>query len=103
MAVQLLRQSGTRSFEIVEKSNNIGGTKEVNSYPGCGYDVGLQVWKYPSMLVMLTMEGAISLLFLLIRVESILVSEVRDATGDCRILPLRRRQVRYHQTCIISL
>lgn len=38
-AVQLLRQYGTRNFELVEKSDQIGGTWWVNSYPGCGCDV----------------------------------------------------------------
>jgi len=38
-AVQLIRKFGTRSFEIIEKSDNVGGTWWLNSYPGCGCDV----------------------------------------------------------------
>lgn len=41
-AVQLLRQFGTRNFKIIEKSDNLGGTWWVNSYPGCGCDVSLR-------------------------------------------------------------
>lgn len=39
MAIQLVRKFGTRSFEIIEKTSDIGGTWFVNSYPGCGCDV----------------------------------------------------------------
>lgn len=39
LAVQLVRKYGTHNFEIIEKTNNIGGTWHVNSYPGCGCDV----------------------------------------------------------------
>lgn len=39
LAVQLIRQYGTRNFEIIEKDAEIGGTWRVNSYPGCGCDV----------------------------------------------------------------
>ncbi|KAJ5364406.1 uncharacterized protein N7496_010119 [Penicillium cataractarum] len=39
MAVQLVRNFGTRNFEIIEKASDIGGTWFVNSYPGCGCDV----------------------------------------------------------------
>ncbi|KAM0480179.1 hypothetical protein ACHAPX_004004 [Trichoderma viride] len=38
-AIQLLKQLGTRNFTIIEKSDNLGGTWWVNSYPGCGCDV----------------------------------------------------------------
>ncbi|KAL7920647.1 hypothetical protein ACQKWADRAFT_328639 [Trichoderma austrokoningii] len=38
-AVQLLKQFDTRNFTIIEKSDNLGGTWWVNSYPGCGCDV----------------------------------------------------------------
>jgi cation diffusion facilitator CzcD-associated flavoprotein CzcO len=40
MAIQLVRQFGTRSFELVEKVDDVGGTWNVNTYPGCGCDVG---------------------------------------------------------------
>lgn len=39
MAVQLVRNFGTRNFEIIEKTSDIGGTWFLNSYPGCGCDV----------------------------------------------------------------
>ena len=41
LAVQLIRQYGTRNFEIIEKDAEIGGTWWVNSYPGCGCDVSI--------------------------------------------------------------
>ncbi|PTB40296.1 hypothetical protein M441DRAFT_459533 [Trichoderma asperellum CBS 433.97] len=45
-AVQLLRQFGTRNFKIIEKSDNLGGTWWVNSYPGCGCDVPSHFFSY---------------------------------------------------------
>ncbi|KAI9664116.1 MAG: hypothetical protein M1821_007607 [Bathelium mastoideum] len=39
LAIQLVRQFGTRSFELIEKADGIGGTWKVNTYPGCGCDV----------------------------------------------------------------
>jgi cation diffusion facilitator CzcD-associated flavoprotein CzcO len=41
MAVQLVRNFGTRNFEIIEKTSDVGGTWFVNSYPGCGCDVSI--------------------------------------------------------------
>lgn len=38
-AIQLIRQYKTRSFELIEKSDNVCGTWWLNSYPGCGCDV----------------------------------------------------------------
>jgi len=38
-AVQLVRKYGHRRFEIIEKTQHLGGTWWVNSYPGCGVDV----------------------------------------------------------------
>lgn len=38
-AIQLIRQYKTRNFELIEKTNDIGGTWSQNSYPGCGCDV----------------------------------------------------------------
>jgi cation diffusion facilitator CzcD-associated flavoprotein CzcO len=69
MAIQLVRKYGSRSFEIVEKSDNIGGTWWVNSYPGCGCDVSLQAKEYCTYSIILITSlfvGAISLLLLLI-------------------------------------
>ncbi|ETR96787.1 hypothetical protein M419DRAFT_93318 [Trichoderma reesei RUT C-30] len=37
-AIQLVRQFGSRNFQIIEKSDNIGGTWWINSYSGCGCD-----------------------------------------------------------------
>ncbi|KAI9677964.1 MAG: hypothetical protein M1822_008072 [Bathelium mastoideum] len=34
LAIQLVRQFGTRSFELIEKADDIGGTWKVNTYPG---------------------------------------------------------------------
>lgn len=39
MAVQLVRNLGTRNFELIEKTSDVGGTWFLNSYPGCGCDV----------------------------------------------------------------
>ena len=39
IGIQLVRQYGTRNFELIEKSTEIGGTWWVNTYPGCGCDV----------------------------------------------------------------
>ena len=39
LAVQLIRKFGVRDFELVEKSNDVGGTWLQNTYPGCGCDV----------------------------------------------------------------
>jgi len=39
IAVQLIRQFGLRNFELIEKSNDVGGTWLANTYPGCGCDV----------------------------------------------------------------
>lgn len=40
VGVRLIQKFNTRSFEIVEKSDNVGGTWWLNTYPGCGCDVG---------------------------------------------------------------
>lgn len=39
LAVQLVRNYGHRNFELIEKSNDVGGTWLANTYPGCGCDV----------------------------------------------------------------
>ena len=41
-AIQLILQCGTRQFEIIEKSDHVGGTWWLNSYPGCGCDVSIE-------------------------------------------------------------
>ncbi|GKU04504.1 4-hydroxyacetophenone monooxygenase protein [Fusarium langsethiae] len=46
LGVQLIRKLGTRNFEIIEKSNAIAGTWNVNSYPGCGCDVPSHLYSY---------------------------------------------------------
>lgn len=38
-AIQIIRTYGSRNFEIIEKSDHVGGTWWINSYPGCGCDV----------------------------------------------------------------
>ncbi|KAM0262572.1 hypothetical protein ACHAQJ_001617 [Trichoderma viride] len=45
-AAQLVRQIGTRNFKLIERSDNIGGTWWVNSYPGCGCDVPSHFFSY---------------------------------------------------------
>ncbi|KAI0905325.1 putative monooxygenase [Ustulina deusta] len=44
--VQLVRKYGTRNFEIIEKSDRIGGTWSANTYPGCGVDVVAHYYSY---------------------------------------------------------
>ncbi|KAF4949300.1 hypothetical protein FSARC_13507 [Fusarium sarcochroum] len=46
LGVQLIRQFGTRNFEIIEKDTAIAGTWQVNSYPGCGCDVPSHFYSY---------------------------------------------------------
>lgn len=45
-AVQLIRTYGTRNFEIIEKTDHIGGTWSANTYPGCGVDVVAHYYSY---------------------------------------------------------
>ena len=46
LAVQLVRQFGVRNFELIEKSNDVGGTWLANTYPGCGCDVASHFYSY---------------------------------------------------------
>ncbi|KAI9839117.1 MAG: hypothetical protein M1819_003110 [Sarea resinae] len=46
LAVQLIRNYGLRDFEIVEKTEDIGGTWWMNTYPGCGCDVASHLYSY---------------------------------------------------------
>jgi len=39
MAIRLVQKYGNRKFTLIEKSDNVGGTWFVNTYPGCGCDV----------------------------------------------------------------
>jgi cation diffusion facilitator CzcD-associated flavoprotein CzcO len=41
LAVQMIRKFGIRDFELVEKSEDVGGTWLANTYPGCGCDVSV--------------------------------------------------------------
>lgn len=41
LAVQLKTKYPDASFKIFEKTDDIGGTWAVNTYPGCGVDVGI--------------------------------------------------------------
>lgn len=82
LAVQLVRIFGTRNFELVEKTDRIGGTWHVNSYPGCGCDVRLLLHQnmYRSILSNACYWiGPFTLLLVLLRPQSRLVSEVRLA------------------------
>lgn len=38
-AIQLQKQFPQASYDIIEKSDNLGGTWYANTYPGCGCDV----------------------------------------------------------------
>jgi cation diffusion facilitator CzcD-associated flavoprotein CzcO len=46
LAVQIIRQYGIRNFELVEKSDDVGGTWLANTYPGCGCDVASHFYSY---------------------------------------------------------
>ncbi|KAH7162053.1 hypothetical protein B0J13DRAFT_463478 [Dactylonectria estremocensis] len=46
LAIQLVRKHGTRNFELIEKSEQLGGTWWLNSYPGCGCDVPSHFFSY---------------------------------------------------------
>ncbi|PCD42158.1 hypothetical protein AU210_004692 [Fusarium oxysporum f. sp. radicis-cucumerinum] len=46
LGVHLIREFGTRNFEIFEKDSAIAGTWRVNSYPGCGCDVPSHFYSY---------------------------------------------------------
>ena len=85
LAIQLVRNYGTRNFELVEKTSYIGGTWHVNSYPGCGCDVSF-VRISPNAIKTDIAIGPISLLFLLVRLEPELVSEVCHAARDTKVL-----------------
>ena len=39
LAIQLQKKYPHASFEIIEKSDSLGGTWWANTYPGCGCDV----------------------------------------------------------------
>lgn len=46
LAIQMLRKYNNRSFEIIEKVGDVGGTWMVNTYPGCGCDVPSHFFSY---------------------------------------------------------
>lgn len=46
LAAQLKRNYKSATFEIYEKTNDIGGTWAVNTYPGCGVDVPSHFYSY---------------------------------------------------------
>ncbi|KAH4042377.1 hypothetical protein HBI09_012160 [Parastagonospora nodorum] len=46
LAVQIIRNFGIRNFELVEKSEDVGGTWLANTYPGCGCDVASHFYSY---------------------------------------------------------
>ena len=41
-----LRQAGIDDFEILERSDDLGGTWRDNSYPGCAVDVESHLYSY---------------------------------------------------------
>lgn len=91
LAIQLIRQHKTRSFELIEKSESVAGTWWVNSYPGCGCDVS-----QPSAVtgfILMGQTGAISLLLILFRVEPEPFSEIRLTARDLSMFHRRGRQV----------
>jgi cation diffusion facilitator CzcD-associated flavoprotein CzcO len=48
LAVQIIRKFGIRNFELVEKSEDVGGTWLANTYPGCGCDMSAHSATYQS-------------------------------------------------------
>ncbi|KAF7564033.1 hypothetical protein G7046_g114 [Stylonectria norvegica] len=45
-AIQLQRKYKNVSFEMYEKTNDLGGTWAINTYPGCGVDVPSHFYSY---------------------------------------------------------
>lgn len=45
MAIKL-KQQGRMSFEVVDKQDEVGGTWQVNTYPGCACDVQSHLYSY---------------------------------------------------------
>jgi cation diffusion facilitator CzcD-associated flavoprotein CzcO len=43
LAVQIIRKFGIKNFELIEKSEDVGGTWLANTYPGCGCDVSFRL------------------------------------------------------------
>lgn len=95
LAVQLVRQYGNRNFELIEKSDNIGGTWLANSYPGCGVDVRTQKFlSFPPLFLSSNqLAGGCTLLLVFVLFEPELVPEVSIATRDSRLLQECGRQV----------
>lgn len=46
LAVQIVRQFNIHNFELIEKSDDVGGTWFANTYPGCGCDVASHFYSY---------------------------------------------------------
>lgn len=47
LAVQIIRNfGGIKNFELIEKSEDVGGTWLQNTYPGCGCDVASHFYSY---------------------------------------------------------
>lgn len=46
LAVQIIRNFGIKNFELIEKSEDVGGTWLANTYPGCGCDVASHFYSY---------------------------------------------------------
>ncbi|KAF1841845.1 cyclohexanone 1,2-monooxygenase [Cucurbitaria berberidis CBS 394.84] len=46
LAVQIIRRFGVSNFELIEKSEDVGGTWLANTYPGCGCDVASHFYSY---------------------------------------------------------
>ncbi|OBT75970.1 hypothetical protein VF21_05743 [Pseudogymnoascus sp. 05NY08] len=46
LAIQLVRNHPNITFQLLEKSDSIGGTWHVNTYPGCGCDVPSHFFSY---------------------------------------------------------
>lgn len=89
MAIQLVRNFGTRNFELIEKSSDVGGTWFLNSYPGCGCDVcTLAKLQNTAYGLILMNPGPISLLFLFICTKPLLVTKICSTTRDPSIFPV---------------
>lgn len=49
LAIQLQKAFPQAGYEIIEKSDNLGGTWWSNTYPGCGCDVSFHALKPESI------------------------------------------------------
>ena len=93
VGVQLIRQYGLRNFQIIEKSNDVGGTWFVNTYPGCGCDVSISEAFFGYCVTDFRVLGPFAFLFIFFRFKAGLVSSLCHAARDPGVLQISRRSI----------